>query len=187
VKPGTALRLAAAVVLAVTLASLPAVAQTASEAVRAFGLVGTWSPECGGEYRTVYAAPAGAAPSVRLIMDGREIASSEIRETERLGETRLKWNSVIKSWSLPDRPHENWMPEPGEIWETVIEKLGDKIRPIESRRQDGEKIQVKGGFIFDGASTGDGRPIVWRNTGKETLPLSRCEAKGAWRLPPRTG
>ena len=176
--------LAIAVAFALPAAAL---AQSPSDAVRAFGLVGSWSPDCAGQFRTIYAAPSGATPTVRLTMDGREIASSEIRETELLGDNRLKWNSVIKTWSLPDRPLEAWMPQPGEIWETVIEKLDDKIRPIESRRQDGQKVQVKGGFIYDGASAGDGGSIVWRNTGKETVLLSRCEAKGALRGSPHRG
>ena len=172
-------RLAAAVILALSLAATSAVAESASEAVRAFGLVGTWSPDCAGAFRTIYAAPAGAAPSVRVTMGGEEIASSEIRETERLGPNRLKWSSVIKTWSLTDRPHENWMPEPGEVWETVIEKSGDRIRPMLSQRQDGQKISVKDGLIYNGAIAPDGHSVVWRNSGKATLPLARCSSDSA--------
>jgi hypothetical protein len=68
------------------------------------------------------------------------------------------------------------MPEPGEVWETVIEMVGDKIRPIQSQRKDGQKISVKDGFIYAGENGKQLGSIRWRNTGDATRPLGRCSA-----------
>jgi hypothetical protein len=162
--------------VAACLAVGPAAAESASEAIEAFGLVGMWSPDCTGPYRTIYAISPGGAPTVRLTLRGQEYAASEIQETQRSAGSQIRWRSIIKTWTLADRPHESWMPAPGEIWETVIEKAGDKIRPIQSQRKDGQKISVKDGFLYtseDGKGPGS---MQWRNTGEATLPLERCPA-----------
>ena len=177
-RKGTAhARLAAAIGVAACLAANLATAENASEAatpsqvIEAFGLVGTWSPDCAGPIRVIYATQPGGAATASVVIRQTEIAASEIREIVELGPARIKWTSIMKAWSLPDQPHQSWMPEPGEIWETVIEKLGPKIRPIQSIRQDGRKILVKDGFIYD---ANESVPGGWRNTLKATIPLERC-------------
>jgi hypothetical protein len=169
-------RLAAAIGVAAFLAAKLAAAETASEAIEAFGLVGSWSPDCAGPFRTIYAISPGGGATVRLTTRGQEYATSEIQETQRLGGSQIKWHSIIKTWTLADRPYESWMPQPGEVWETVIEKAGDKIRPIQSQSQDGRKISVKDGFIYTGEDDKDQGSMQWRNTGEATLPLERCPA-----------
>ena len=131
------LALAAAVAALLALAPASARAESAAAALQAFGLVGTWSPDCAGPYRTIYDAPGGGAPTVQLTLHGRAYASSEIREVLVRSAERITWTSVIKTWSLPDQPEERWMPAPGEVWETGLIKQDGKIRPIDSRRQDG--------------------------------------------------
>ncbi len=175
------LRMLAAGVAALTwIGTAPAIAQSASQAVRAFGLVGAWSPECAGAFRVIYAAPADANPTVRVVMRDREIAASEIRDIVAVAPSRITWRSVIKVWSLPDRPLEPWMPQPGEIWETTIAKTANGIRPLASQRQDGGKVSVRGGFIYTGEPGNDtgknAGVIVWRNTGKTTSPLEKCSS-----------
>jgi hypothetical protein len=178
--------------VAVCLAANPATAETASDAIEAFGLVGVWSPDCAGPFRTIYSISPGGPPTVRLTVRGEEYATSEIQETQRsagsqitgsqITGSQIKWRSIIKTWTLTDRPHEGWMPEPGEIWETVIEKTGDKIRPIQSHRGDGQKISVKDGFIYTKEDGKDLGSMQWRNTGEATLPLERCPAGGGTRM-----
>jgi hypothetical protein len=159
--------------------------ETAAAAFQAFGLIGTWSPDCSGPFRTIYAAPAGGSPTVRVIQHGQEIASSEIREILDRSGDRIKWTSVIKTWSLPDRPEERWMPQPGEVWETGLAKFGAKIRPVHSQRQDGGKISVKDGFIYTGEAPQGGGAVVWQNTGQATVPLEKCPAASSARAPGR--
>src|SRR5690348_2904237 len=91
----------AAVAAVLALSPAAAVAESAAAALQAFGLVGTWSSDCSGPFRTIYAAPAGGPPTVRVIQQGREIASSEIREILGRSGDRISWTSVIKTWSLP--------------------------------------------------------------------------------------
>ncbi len=164
----------AAAVWVGVLAPLPVMAESAAAALQAFGLVGTWSPDCSGGFRTIYAG--GDPPTVRLTQNGREYASSEIREILARSGDRIRWSSVIKSWFLPEHREDTWMPQPGEIWETGLVKFDGKIRPIDSRRQDGGKIQVKDGFIYTGETPAAGGAVVWQNTGRATLPLERCSA-----------
>src|SRR5437899_10876510 len=157
----------AAVVALLALAPALAHAETAAAALQAFGLIGTWSPDCSGPFRTIYATSASTAATVRLTLHGREYASSEISEILDLSGDRIKWTSIIRTWSLPDQPDERWMPEPGEVWETGLAKLGGKIRPVHSQRRDGGKISVKDGFIYSGEAAKPGGAVVWQSTGKE--------------------
>jgi hypothetical protein len=167
---------AAAVAACLILAPAAASAETTAAAMQAFGLTGTWSTNCAGAFRVVYEVPAGGAPTVRVIEEGREIAASEIREILDRTDDQISWTSVITAWSLADQPDERWMPAPGEIWETGLAKLGGKIRPMHSQRQDGGKIAVKDGFIYTAEEPKPGGAVAWRNTGKATLPLQRCTA-----------
>jgi hypothetical protein len=157
-------------------AAYPGTAPTPAQAVKSFGLVGTWSPDCAGELRVIYAAPAGAAPTVRVIVHGSEVASSEIQAITALSPTRISWRSMIKTWSTPDSQLESWMPQPGEIWVTTLAKTDNKIRPLASQRQDGQKVSVRGGFIYSGEPVRNTTTLVWRSTGKATVPLERCPA-----------
>jgi hypothetical protein len=165
-------------IVAALVAAPPARAQTAAELLQAFGLVGTWSPDCAGPVRVIYTVSPGGSPTVQVLLRGDEIAASEIREAAPLGPDRIKWTSVMKAWSLPDEPHRRWMPEPGETWETIMEKTGKTIRPIQSMRQDGEKILVKDGFIYDADDPPGGGAIIWHNSEKATVPLHQCAAGG---------
>jgi hypothetical protein len=164
-------RIAAAIGVAACLAANLATAETVSEAFSAFGLVGAWSPDCTGPIRVIYATQPDGAASVSVVIERREIAASDIQSIVRLGVAQIKWISIMRKWSLPDQPQQPWMPESGEIWETVIEKLGPKIRPLQSIRQDGQKILVKDGFIYDPDKSATGG---WRNTQKATIALERC-------------
>ena len=164
-------RLAVAVGVAACLAAGLAAAQSASEAFEAFGLVGTWSPDCSGPIRVIYATQPDGLATARVMIKQTEIAASDIQSVVQLEAAQIKWTSIMRVWSLPDQPHRPWMPEAGEIWETVIEKLGSKIRPLQSIRQDGQKILVKDGLIYDSDESVIGG---WRNTQKATVPLERC-------------
>ena len=164
-------RIAAAIGVAACLAANLAIAATASEAFEAFGLVGAWSPDCGGPIRVIYATQPGGAATVRVVIEQKEVAASDIQSIIQLEAAQIKWTSIMRQWSLPDQSHRPWMPEAGEVWETAIEKLGSKIRPVQSIRQDGQKILVKDGFIYDADESLTGG---WRNTRKATIPLEKC-------------
>src|SRR5947199_7677453 len=110
--------LAASIAVAAQLLAPPVLADSAAEVMLAFGLLGTWSPDCNGPFRTSYEIFPGRAPTVRVTMLGREIATSEIQEAQHSAASQIKWHSLINTFALPDRPRESWMPEPGEIWET---------------------------------------------------------------------
>ena len=169
--------LAAAIGVAACVAASSATAESAAEAptpshaIEAFGLAGVWSPDCAGPIRVIYATEPSGVATVRVMSKQTEIAASEIQQIVHLDAAQIRWISIMRQWSLPDQPHRPWMPEAGEIWETVIEKLGSKIRPLQSIRRDGQKILVKDGFIYDSDESMTGG---WRNTQKATISLERC-------------
>lgn len=149
-------------------------AESAAEAMTAFGLLGTWSPDCAGPIRVTYAAPPGAGPTSSAVIDGTEQAVAEITEAVRIGTDRIRWTSVYKKYSPLDVAKLAWMPEPGEAWETVLVKSGDKIRSLQSQRLDGAKVLVRDGFYYAADDNVPGRPIIWRRTDQATPPFGRC-------------
>ncbi len=168
---------AAVVGIAVVLNAAPAFAESAAQAMQAFGLIGTWSPDCAGPIRLVYAAPPGGAPTFRMFVHGREVVVSEIQQAFPLRPGQIKWISVIKKWSVLT-PRKPWMPQPGETWQTVIVKLGDRIRSLQSQRTDGKKIGAKNGFSYIGDDVKGADLVIWRNTGKPTPLYTKCRVSG---------
>jgi len=178
-------RLAAAFGLVFCLAAATAAAQatasaeTATEALTAFGILGTWSPDCGGPIRVTYAARSGAGPISSAVIDGAEQAVAEIKEAARVGADQIHWTSVYKKYSPLDVAKQAWMPEPGEVWETLLVKLGDKIRSLQSQRLDGQKVLVRDGFYYAADDSVPGRPILWRRTDQATPLFGRCPGNAA--------
>lgn len=169
-------RLAAAAAVALLLAAAPAVAETAADALQAFGLVGTWSPDCAGPIRVSYSLHPGAPPTSRAVINGTEQAVTEIQDAVRLAPDRLRWTSIYRKYSPLDVARQSWMPEPGETWETELLIEGGKIRSLASQRADGRKVLVRNGFYYAADDAVPGRPTVWRKTDQETPYFVRCPA-----------
>lgn len=171
--------LAMAAALTAAVGATPASADTAANALSAFGILGTWSPDCAGPIRVTYAAPAGAPATSAAVIDGKEQAVAEIHDPVRIDAVRIRWTSVYRKYSPLDVAKQPWMPQPGEAWETVLEKLGDKIRSMQSQRADGGKVLVRDGFYYTADDTVPNRPIVWRRTDQTTPLFGRCSDRAA--------
>jgi len=167
-------RLMAALAVALWLAAPAAAADIAAQAIEAFGLAGTWSPDCAGPIRVTYAVRPGSVPTATAVIDGTEQAITEIEDAVLLGPNQIKWTAIYRKWSPLDLPRQAWMPDPGETWETILEKVDGKIRSLQSQRQDGQKVLARDGFYYVADEKQAGVPLVWRKTDQPTRFFARC-------------
>jgi len=178
-------------ILGVAIVSQPIHAESASEAIKAFGLVGTWSMTCDrdpvkgcdlsgrvvpvcparftfdapspGEPKRegLFATPAG--PPRRIVTP----LTSAVRLTN--DKIRLTWvqNGILPG-ALPAAAQN------GEVWEIVYEKQGARLKVLELERQDGQKIVVKDGFQYRPAGGWKEFPTTWENTGQVAPLNEKC-------------
>jgi hypothetical protein len=170
----TASRVLVAAVVALLIATRPAAAETTAEALRAFGLLGIWSPDCAGPIRHLYALHPGKPPTATAIIDGTEQAITEIEDATRSGDDRIRWVAHYRKYLPLNVGPQPWMPVPGERWETVLLKVGDKFRSWRSQRLDGAKILVRDGFNYEAEASPVGGPLLWRKTDEATPLFARC-------------
>ncbi len=151
--------LLAAIVITNLLSGSSAIAESTKEAMSAFGMLGTWSLDCARPSRVVYATPLFGAPTITSVANGKEGGLSEVQEAFRVTAEKIKLQLIIRK--APGAL--DWMPQPGEIWEAVYEKSGNKFRPLSVRQKDGPKITAQDGFYY-----------VPKNSGMLTLPFEKC-------------
>jgi hypothetical protein len=167
-------------------------AETAGEAVANFGLIGSWSIDCskapqqtcvasvGCGARTIYEVPLPGPPKMRNLLGtltpGQGISfETTIESAERIADDRLKIVSVQQG--VPGQFSKVvWLRQPGERWETVLLKVGEKYKWLSHQRLDGAKIQAKDGFeVRPLAGTGyDRMPASWVTSDKPTPLFERC-------------
>lgn len=171
--------------------SLPAWGESASDAVKSFGLAGTWSAHCemdpakGCERtgpgtlscpsRLVFEVPFSGSPKRTLITATRNGPpqkvvtglNSALLITE--DKIRLTW---IFEGQFPAAPAA--FPQNGELWEQVFAKEGAKMKTLELERADGKKLITKDGFVFRPVSGWNEFPSDWESTGQRPPPLERC-------------
>jgi hypothetical protein len=70
----------------------------------------------------------------------------------------------------------SWYRQPGEIWDVVLVKDGDKYRTFMAQREDGKKILVEDGFEVrpPPGTPANALPDHWVRSDKPTPWFSRC-------------
>jgi hypothetical protein len=164
--------------------------ESASEAIRAFGLVGTWSTDCsktpiaacntkdGCGSRTTYEAPASRPPIIWNVAGTPTTGQGRVFETTidsaiRIGDDKIK---LITTQQQPSGVTLVWWRQPGERWEVVLIKVGNKYRTYSAQREDGMKVAAKEGFIVMPPSDTkyNEMPTTWVRGDKETPSLEKC-------------
>ncbi len=122
---------------------------TAKQNLGTFGLLGDWSFDCASKGRTTFTAPFFGNPT-GISTDGNEntYSAAEIKSATRLTDDKLKIVSLITK--VPDANKKNDAArQEGEIWQTVYERIGKKMRVMEIEREDGKKVVVKNGYFYE--------------------------------------
>jgi len=133
-------------------------AESASDVIRTFGLIGSWSVDCQKDprkacdqdscgARLTYIVPSSGPPTINLTnrMYGQmRTFISTIYSASRIAEDKIKFLSVQDP--APSLPIV-WWRQPGEVWEIVLLKVGDRYRTFSAHRDDGKKFDVEEGFL----------------------------------------
>jgi hypothetical protein len=150
----------------------PAFAENTADALKTFGLIGTWSRDCAkdptkdGE-RSTYAVPLFGAPTITVIRP-HHLIEHEIRSAVRATEDKIKVVDVITK-TTTDGQNQDLLPAQVIPIETVIIKTNNKIRLVDSARIDGSAIWYKDGFsVYYNSDL-----KKWINEG-ETKPEEKC-------------
>jgi hypothetical protein len=173
------------------LAAGPALgADGAADAIKAFGLIGTWSIDCardplagcdrttGCGFRLTYLLSPSGQPMTKFVVGSSVVGQTRIAETTiekatRIADDKLAFTSIQRS-DTGATPA--WVRQPGETWDNVLVKEGDKYRTFMAQREDGKKISVEDGFevrVPQGTPT-NALPDYWVRSDKPTPWFSRC-------------
>jgi hypothetical protein len=185
--------LIAGVVVACLAVGSASAEESAADIIRAFGLVGTWSVDCkldpsqtctssGCGTRVTYIAPSSGSPTMRnaigsFFPNQVRSAVSTIYAATRIADDKIK---IVLVQDPPALTRVVWLRQPGEPWEYVLLKVGDKYRTFSAHREDGKKIQAEDGFEVrpppppPPAKSYDVLPTQWDRTQKETPLLEKC-------------
>jgi hypothetical protein len=194
--------------LALLVSSSVCSAESAGEAIEAFGLVGTWSPDCSRDMsmkcdidetvksmnvsvleavkmcevqRITFAVPTFGKPTETINTNLTQVApipNSSTRQFEsatRITAEKIKLTYIVQAQAEVLRKFA-YLPQDGESWQLVLEKVGGKIKPFSTQRGDGRKISVKDGFIYEHPTTvkiGETQPD-YVNTGRPAALLEKC-------------
>ena len=164
-----------------------------AEAITAFGLVGTWSVDCRKEpmqgcdanacgSRTTYTVPPSGPPTIRNIIGTREegqaiVFLTTIHSAERIADDKIR---IVSTQDTPSGTTVSWWRQPGEVWETVLFKVGEKFRTFSAHRADGKKISAEHGFEVrpppppPPATMYDALPTRWDRMQKGTPLFEKC-------------
>lgn len=148
--------------LPVFLICTAASAETISGALQNFGFAGIWSMDCSRDlrtqagYRTTYSMPAAGPVTFTTIFrqpDGRTILmKSEVEAVESLSERKIQLTAKFTDIRLDNQS----VPLRGIYAATLLitqEKVGSKIRLIDSRSVDGRNIYAQDGRFSNGTET----------------------------------
>jgi hypothetical protein len=138
-----------------------ALAADAGDALKAFGLIGAWSPNCVMNPRNlfptntpdqmpvrwVYSASTLSSPTYVIVRLDRGnnlmIFTANILAAEQVTDSKIKYKQVAVSQKLGDRPPQAFSnPLPAQV---IVEKLNNKIRIVSHVADDGT-VFVENGF-----------------------------------------
>ena len=186
-------RLGLGLIVACLLAGQAAAEEGAAEAMRAFGLVGTWSVDClklpmqacdqnGYGARTIFVVPPSGPPTITNTFGTVDPAPgitfyTTIHSATRIADDKIK---IMSTQETPSGTAVVWWRQPGEVWEIVLLKVGDKYRTFSARREDGKKISAEAGFEVrpppppPPSKVYDTLPTNWVRMEKETPLFEKC-------------
>jgi hypothetical protein len=167
-------------------------AESAAEAIKAFGLVGTWSTDCakdpiatcsretGCGNRTTYELPPSGPPMIRNVV-GTVVAGvgksfeTKIETATLIADDKIQIVSVHQG--VPGEINKlAWLRQPGERWQTVLVKVGSKYRILSAQSDEAKKIYARDGFFY--LAPPDTKwneiPTNWVRGGRETPPFEKC-------------
>lgn len=189
---GTMRRPALGIFLACLVAGEAASAEGAAEAIRAFGLIGTWSIDCsrdpiatcngekGCGARTTYEVTSSGQPMIKnvvgtLVPGAGKSFETVIEQASLLPNDKIRIISVQQG--LPGEVSKlAWTRQPGERWETVLVKEGNGYRTFSAHSDDGKKIYVEDGLIHlpPRDTRPDQIPSNWVRSDRKIPPFERC-------------
>jgi hypothetical protein len=170
----------------------PAAAETSAAAMRAFGLIGTWSVDCATDMtqpcvdidrcfpRLTFTVPLRGNPVREVLSPTAEAGkvfrgAAEIESAALIADDKIRITTTDSVRPVgPDTPTSRTS---DETWETVYRKSGDTLRVWSAQRTDGTKIGVRDGFRYE--QDGDWKPAdgpakQWHRTDEQTATLQKC-------------
>lgn len=171
------------VIVALHLMHQSAFAESISDAITKFGLVGIWSADCASRgdaqiagTRSIYEIPMIGSPTQSLMaawpIEGGNvkmvlIEKSEIKEAVRVTESKIRMGEII----IYQNPSVMGASRIGIKTEAVLERLGNKIRDVQFSviYPDGNhRVTIRDGHI--NAAQG----AAWQDSGRESPVLEKC-------------
>lgn len=163
-------------------------AETPAEAMSAFGLIGTWSPDCATEEdgieRTTYSAAMLSSPTVLVSvrqkccgvtkLEARIISAVRVTD-EKIRLTAVKTKRIDEGGGELNVKPMTWQPKPHE--ETVLyERSGKRIRMMDAKVEtDGKKKQLaKDGRKLIYAPNESIHGFFWSGPHLDTVSMEKC-------------
>jgi hypothetical protein len=174
----------AGLLLGLLATAAPAVAETSSDAMRAFGLIGSWSEDCSTDMtrpcadlarcypRLTFTVPLQGNPAEE-VMSPSAVAGLVYKSAIAIdsatqlpgGKIRIATTAAIDPADPTTTPQSR-----GETWETVYQKTGTSLRVWSAQNASGSKIAARDGYRYELASDGK----QWRQTSQQTPSLDKC-------------
>jgi hypothetical protein len=172
-------------------AASPAAAETTSDAMLAFGLVGSWSADCSTDMtrpcvdidrcypRLTFIVPLQGAPAEE-VMSPSAVAGLVYKNKIAIDAvTQLSGDKIqiTTTAAIQSGDPATTLQARGETWETIYQKNGANLRVWSARQANGAKIAVRDGYRYepDGDSTSaNGQVSQWRRTSEQTAALQKC-------------
>jgi hypothetical protein len=165
-------------------------AGSANDALIRFGLVGTWSPDCARDVhracekvsdcaaRVTFSAPSNGdatRTSVNSVPNRTPVENTlVIDKAEMITNEKIRYSYVVQG-IVPDSSTILWVPENGERWIFVLEKVGAKFRVVDSANESRSKLAVVSGAIYRPVDPKIGEmPKEWKSTGVESPLWEKC-------------
>jgi hypothetical protein len=101
------------------------------------------------------------------------VFETTIDSAARIAADKIK---LITTQQQPSGVTLTWWRQPGERWEIVLIKAGNKYRTYSAQREDGQKISAKDGFtVMPPSDTKyNEMPTSWIRGDKETALFEKC-------------
>ena len=163
----------------------------AEDALAAFGLVGTWSNDCADQtgakdkpvVRNVYTSPASGPTTIenRTFMGSffQSRTKVEIKSATLVTPTMIKISfSIVEGTQTRDGVEKPLpLPEKPTVITNVVEKIGDKVRTLESTSEPPGPGEVRGGKLYTGTKAtgaGESATFTYKDTGVSMPELEKC-------------
>jgi hypothetical protein len=138
-------------------------AESAGEAISAFGLIGTWSVDCGKDIehefgaRITYASSPPRPATITTVSNsllGILTHREEVVSAERVGVEKIKLNISVPGTDQLEKGDRttDLHVTPGRAT-VILEKVGSKLRPLERSYPGRETVSWKDGLMPDGSPT----------------------------------